>query len=85
MRPISLRNNTIVHPWYSGHSTNIIAYGGKDRVKVSKKEFHTHIHLDQGKVEILSCIKIKIIIINEKYYKFYFQKKILQQKVYILT
>ena len=28
-------------------------------VQVSKREFRTHIHLDQARVEILSCIKKK--------------------------
>ena len=28
-------------------------------VQVSRKEFHTHIHLDYDKVDFLSCIKKK--------------------------
>ena len=37
-------------------------------VQVSRKEFHTHIHLDYDKVDFLSCIKKKKIntFINKK-------------------
>ena len=31
--------------------------GGKGRVQVSRREFHTHIHLDLAIVKILSYIK----------------------------
>ena len=31
--------------------------GGKGRVQISKREFHTHIHLDYVIIEFLSCIK----------------------------
>ena len=31
----------------------------RGRVQVFRREFHTHIHLDQIKIEILSCIKKK--------------------------
>ena len=30
--------------------------GARAEVQVSKREFHTHIHLDYVRVEILSCI-----------------------------
>ena len=40
---------TTVHSWCDGHSTSISAYGVWEvriGVQVSKREFHTHIHLD---------------------------------------
>ena len=40
---------TAVHPWCDGHSTSISAYGVwgvRAGVQVSRREFHTHIHLD---------------------------------------
>ena len=46
--------------WCSGHSTSINAYGvweAKAGVQISRKELHTHIHLDYDRVEFLSYIK----------------------------
>ena len=42
------RTDTILHPWYGGYLTNINAYEGGVRIKiqVSRRELHTHIHLD---------------------------------------
>ena len=51
-------------PWCDGHSISINTcgvWGARARVQVSKREFHTHIHLDYTKVEILFCIKKKDI------------------------
>ena len=48
-----------MQPRCGGHSISINAYGMwrvRVRVQVSGREFHTHIHLDQFRVEILSCI-----------------------------
>ena len=60
----SKNDNEVItaHLWCSGHSTSIDTYrvwGARDRVQVSRREFHTHIHLDYVGVEILSCIKNK--------------------------
>ena len=37
-------------------------------IQVSRKEFHTHIHLDYDRIEFLSCIKkkkfIKVLVIG---------------------
>ena len=58
---------TTAHPWCSSHSTNINfckVRGARVGVQVSKREFHTHIHLDYAKVEILSYKKNKKIKIN---------------------
>ena len=46
--------------WCSGHSISIIAcgvWGVRVRVQVSRRDRHTHIHLDYARVEFLSCIK----------------------------
>ena len=54
----------IAHPWCDGHFTSINAcevWGARVGIQVSKREFHTHIHLDQARIEILSCIKKKNI------------------------
>ena len=43
-----------------GHSTSINAcrvWVARAGVQVSRREFHTHIHLDYVRLEILSCIK----------------------------
>ena len=40
---------TIVHPWCGGHSTSINAcgvWGVRVGVQVSRREFHTYIHLN---------------------------------------
>ena len=34
-------------------------WGARAGVQVSRRELHTHIHLDKVKVEILSCIQKK--------------------------
>ena len=37
------------HPWCDGHSTSISTcevWGARAGVQVSKREFHTHIHLN---------------------------------------
>ena len=31
--------------------------GGRVEIQISRREFHINIHLDQGRVEILYCIK----------------------------
>ena len=41
--------NTTAHPWCGGHSTSISAcgiWGVRAKVQISRREFHTHIHLD---------------------------------------
>ena len=53
---------TTAHPWYGGHSISISAcgvWGARDGVQVSRRELHTHIHLNQVRVEFLSYIKLK--------------------------
>ena len=40
---------TTAHPWCDGYSTGISAcgvWGARARVQISRREFHTHIHLD---------------------------------------
>ena len=42
-----------VHSWCSDHSTSVNACGvqrASARIQVSRKEFHTHIHLDQDRL-----------------------------------
>ena len=54
---------TTAHPWCGGYSTSLDAcgvWGARAGVQVSKRELHTHIYLDQARVEILSCIKKNI-------------------------
>ena len=51
---------TTAHFYCSGHFTNINAcrvWEARARIQVSKKEFHTYIHLDYVRIKILSCIK----------------------------
>ena len=46
--------NFAAHLWCDGHSTSISAcevWGVRAGVQVSKREFHTYIHLNQAKVE----------------------------------
>ena len=53
---------TTAHAWCDGHSTSISACGVwevRAEVKVSMREFHTHIYLDWVLVEFLSSIKKK--------------------------
>ena len=53
---------TTMHSWYDGHSISISAcevWEKRTGIQVSKREFHTYIHLDYVKVKILSCIKKK--------------------------
>ena len=43
------RNYTTAHVWCSNHSININVcevWGAKTEIQVSKRKFHTHIHLD---------------------------------------
>ena len=57
---------TIAHVWCDGHSTStkfLWSERQELRLKVSRKEFYTYIHLDYIIVEFLFCIKIIIIII----------------------
>ena len=61
--------NTI-HPQCGGHSTSINTYGVwgvRARVQVSRREFHTYIHLNQTRVEFLSCKKKKIVLMIGSY------------------
>ena len=52
MEFIEIKNNevnTTAHPWCDGYSTSISTYGvwgARVGVQVSKRELHTHIHLD---------------------------------------
>ena len=60
---------TTAHPQCGGHSISISTCGVwevRARVQVSRRELHTHIHLDQDRVEILPCIKKKKKIIQLK-------------------
>ena len=50
----------------------LVECGGKARVRVSKREFYTHIHLDQVRVEILFCIYKKKIT-NRNYFTIFLQ------------
>ena len=53
---------TTMHSWYDGHSISISAcevWEKRTGIQVSKREFHTYIHLDYVRVKILSCIKKK--------------------------
>ena len=46
---LSLLFITTAHPWRNDHSTSISVYGMwgvKVKVQVSRRKFHTHIHLD---------------------------------------
>ena len=55
--------NITAYSWYGNHFTSITAYGVlgvRVEVQVSKREFHTHIHLDLVRVKFLSCIKKKM-------------------------
>ena len=52
---------TTAHPWCDGHSTSISAcgvwgVGVRAEVQVSRRELHTHIHIDYVRVEFISCI-----------------------------
>ena len=50
----------IVHPWCGSYFTSISAcrvWGVRTGVQVSKRGTHTHIHLDEVRVEFLFCIK----------------------------
>ena len=60
--PLKWNLGIIAHPWCGDHSTSINAcgvWGVRTRVQVSKREFHTHVHLNYTRVEILSYIKKK--------------------------
>ena len=57
---------TTAYPWCDGHFTSISAcgvWGTRVGVQVSKRELHTHIHLDYSRVKFISYIKKNI---NEK-------------------
>ena len=59
---ITIHINTTIHPYCDGHFTSISAcgvWGVRAGIQVSRRELHTHIHLDYVRVEILSCIKNK--------------------------
>ena len=43
----------------------LVGCRGKAGIQVSRREIHTHIHLDWARIEILSCIKKKK---KKKYY-----------------
>ena len=61
---------TVAYPQCDGHSTSISAcgvWGERVNVQVSRRETHTHIHLEQVKVEILFCI------LKKKNYILYFK------------
>ena len=54
----------VAHPWFGGYSTSIYdcgVWGVRAGIQVSRREFHTHIHLDWTRVKLLSCIKKKKI------------------------
>ena len=54
--------STTAHPWCRGYSTSINTcgvWGVRAEVQVSRRELHTHIHLNYVRVEILFCIKKK--------------------------
>ena len=60
---------TTAHPQYGGHFTSISTYGvwgERAEVQVFRREFYTHIHLDQVRVEILFCKKIKKLFMGEE-------------------
>ena len=64
-----IKSLTTAHPWCDGYSTNISAcgvWGAQAGVQVSKKELHTHIHLDQAKVEfyLVSTKKKKFVTLH---------------------
>ena len=57
---------TTMHFWRDNHSTSINAcevWRAIVGIQVSKREFHTHIHLDWTKVEFLFCILKKKIVL----------------------
>ena len=46
---------TTAHPWCDGHSTSISTYGvwrARTEIQVSRRKLHSHIHLDQARVEL---------------------------------
>ena len=59
--------STTVHHWRDGHSisTKFLWSGGAVvGFQVSKRKLHTHILLDYVRVEFVSCIKKKIVLVN---------------------
>ena len=50
----NVKSNT-AHPWCDGHSTSI------STCRVSKRELHTHIHLDYVRVEFYLVSKKKML------------------------
>ena len=66
---------TITYTWYNGHSTSLNACGEQGtrvKVQVFRREPHTHIHLDQARVKILSISKIKFKKKNLDYLNIFF-------------
>ena len=61
---IILLNLTTAHSWCDGHSTDISAcevWGERAKVQVSRRKFHTHIHLDYARIKFYLVSKKKII------------------------
>ena len=63
------------YPWCDDHSTSISAcevWGARVGVQVSKREFHTHLHLNQARVEFYLVLKKKkkriVLFINAKFF-----------------
>ena len=57
--------DSMVHFWCSGYSISISVcrvWEVKTGVQVFRKELHTHIYVNYAKVEFLSCIKKKKIV-----------------------
>ena len=58
----NMYNCTTAHPWCDGHSiskSTCGVCGARAEIQVSRRELHTHIHLNQDEVKILSWIKKK--------------------------
>ena len=61
---------TITYTWCNGHFTSLNAcgvQGTRVKVQVFRREPHTHIHLDQARVKILSISKKKFFLKNLDY------------------
>ena len=64
-----IKSLTTAHPWCDGYSTSISVcgvWGAKAGVQISRRELHTHIHLDQAKVEfyLVSTTKKKFVTLH---------------------
>ena len=81
-----IQNNghTIAHPWWSLHKYKCLwEWRARFGIQVSKNEFYTHIHLDYVRVEFLSCIKKKKLMVIKNYYKYkilYIRKNKIKKK-----